>query len=1035
MRSRLASFALPAACLTLVAILHVGVHAFAEAFPEPFNTEKPGLEPMPAAQAAASFALPEGFQVRVFASEPDIRQPIAMTTDARGRLWVAENYTYAESKVNFATELRDRVVILEDTNHDGHFDRRTVFWDRGSILTSLELGRGGVFVLCPPKLLFIPVKPGTDEPAGEPQVLLDGFTTTTGNRHTFANGLKWGPDGWLWGRIGISSGAHIGRPGSPDSARVEMRGGIWRYHPERHVIEAVSHGTTNPWGLDWNAEGEPFFINTVIGHFWHAIPGAHFRRMHGDDVNPHAYALIEQHADHFHFDTAAGWTKSRAALDGSQFAAGSDSLGGGHAHAGLLIYQGDNWPESFRNEVFTINLHGRRLNHEHLEREGTGYVARHRPDLMQVGDTWFRGLDLIPAPDGSVYLSDWSDTGECHDSDGVHRTSGRIYNLTYTKAAPVSVPGDMAALSNAELIGRVTDRNEWISRQARQALADRAVAGRLEGTSLRPLRASFDRAGSTHDRLRSLWALNAVGGASTDWLRSKLKGQDEHVTSWIVRLLADRMPLLPEDPTPAGEAVQAMEALERFAPGNHPPLVQLYLASALQRVPVGSRGPLVRALLGFQVPTTDHNFPLMLWYGMEPWVAEKPAEAAWAFVACRHRQVRQWIARRLGERLPGDTTGLEPLLAAVSKRDADALERQQDLVRGLGESLRGIRRSAPPAGWDRFAAAAKGSGDTEVEARLRELSVVFGDGRAAEDLRRVAADPNVDPTSRRNALRALVESRADGVAPLLKNAIQDGVLRPMALLGLLQIGDPEGPARAVGNYPWLGLEERPPVLSALCSTPAAARALLDAVAAGTIPRAEVTAFQARQIAGLGVPALSSRLTEVWGAVRPADPDHRAAIDRMKSRLTPSVLKAADLSQGQVGFRQLCAPCHRLYGTGGEIGPDLTGSGRSNLDYLLENVMDPNAVVPAGFRLTTAMLKDGRSISGILRDETVRTLTLQAPGQSQVVDRAEVQGLETSNQSMMPEGLLEGLSFEAARNLLAFLMNSGPVSGSSRPPAN
>ena len=1035
MCSRPASFALPAACLILVAVLHAGARVLAEAFPEPFNTEKPGLEPMPAAQAAASFVVPDRFQVRVFASEPDIRQPIAMTTDSRGRLWVAENYTYAESKVNFATELRDRVVILEDTNHDGRFDRRTVFWDRGSILTSLELGRGGVFVLCPPKLLFIPVKPGTDEPAGEPQVLLDGFTTTTGNRHTFANGLKWGPDGWLWGRIGISSGAHIGRPGSPDSARVEMRGGIWRYHPERHVIEAVSHGTTNPWGLDWNAEGEPFFINTVIGHLWHAIPGAHFRRMHGDDVNPHAYALIEQHADHFHFDTAAGWTKSRAALDGSQFAAGSDILGGGHAHAGLLIYQGDNWPESFRNEVFTINLHGRRLNQEHLEREGTGYVARHRPDLMQAGDTWFRGLDLIPAPDGSVYLSDWSDTGECHDSDGVHRTSGRIYNLHYTKAVPASVPADITALTEAALIARVADRNEWISRQARQALADRAAVGKLGSACIRQLRDGFDRAGSTHDRLRHLWALNAVGGASLDWLTSKLKGQDEHVTSWMVRLLADRMPLLAEDPAQEGEPMKALRALERFASGDHPPLVQLYLASALQRVPVGSRGPLVRALLEFQVPITDHNFPLMLWYGMESWVAAMPAEAARAFVTCRHRQVRQFIARRLGERLPGDTSGLEPLLTAVGKPGVGSLERQQDLLRGLAESLRGIRRSAPPVGWDQFATAAKGSADTEVQARLRELSVVFGDGRAADDLRRVVADAGADPLSRRNALRALVESRAEAVAPLLKNAIQDGVLRPTALLGLLQIGDPEGPSRAVSNYPWLGLEERPPVLSALCATPAAARALLDAVAAGTIPRAEVTAFQARQIAGLGLPALSSRLTEVWGAVRPADPDHRAAIDRMRARLTPSGLKAADLIQGEAGFRQLCSPCHRLYGTGGEIGPDLTGSGRSNLDYLLENVMDPNAVVPAGYRLTTATLKDGRSISGILRDETARTVTLQAPGQTQVIDRHEIQGVETSNQSMMPEGLLETLSFESARNLLAFLMNPGPLSGVLRPPAN
>lgn len=996
-------------------------------FPEPFNTEKPGLEPMPAEQAAGTFSLPEGFRVRVFAHEPDIRQPIAMTTDSRGRLWVAENYTYAESKVNFATQLKDRVVILEDTNHDGQFDRRTVFWDQGSILTSLELGRGGVFVLCPPQLMFIPVRPGTDQPAGKPEILLDGFGTTTGNRHTFANGLKWGPDGWLWGRIGISSGARIGAPGSDNSTRLEMRGGIWRYHPERRVFEAVCHGTTNPWGLDWNEEGEPFFINTVIGHLWHAIPGAHFRRMHGDDVNPHAYALIEQHADHFHFDTTAGWTKSRAALDGSQFASGSDSLGGGHAHAGLMIYQGDNWPPAFRGDVFTLNLHGRRLNRDHLEREGSGYVGRHRADLMQVGDPWFRGLDLIQAPDGSVYVSDWSDTGECHDSDGVHRTSGRIYNISYGPRAPTV---DLATLSESELLGRVADRNEWVSRQARQVLADRAAAGRCSRDAAATLRARFEQPGTLHDRLRYLWAAHDVQGTPVEWLSRQLADPDEHIASWVVRLLSDQIPQQATDSIPSRDVAAAKTALNRFVSNPHTALVQLYLAAALQRFPVGERIKWVDALLGPGPGAHDHNFPLLLWYGMEPLIAARPTLAPHFFTTCTLRQVRQFIARRVAEELPGDGTGIERLLEAASSRVSGSLALQEDLARGLSDALRGIRRCPPPAGWNAFATAALGHANPELSERIRELSVVFGDGRASDELRRLAANANADPSARRHALRALVESRAEGLGPLLRSALQDGALRPTALIGLLQTGDPEGPARVVANYPWLGLEERPPIIQAMSASSTNARVLLEGIAAGTIPRSDLTAFQARQIANLGDASLASRLSEVWGSIRPADRDHRAAMDRLRSRLTPAVLAASDLRQGQASFQQLCAPCHRLYGTGGEIGPDLTGSGRSNLDYLLENVIDPNAVVPAGFRLTTVTLKDGRAVSGILREESARTVTIHAPGQSQVIDRTEIQTLETSNQSVMPEGLLEGIPFESARNLLAYLMSPVPVA----PPA-
>ena len=417
--------------LALVVVLGARAVSAADSFPEPYDTERAGKGPMSAEEAAKTFKMPPGFKVSVFASEPDVRQPIAMAFDPRGRLWVAENYTYAEASVKFATNLSDRVVIFEDADNDGHFDKRTVFYDKAKVLTSVELGMGGVFLMCPPKLLFIPDRNGDDIPDGEPEVLLDGFSLTTGNHHTLANGLKWGPDGWLWGRVGISSQARVGKPGTPESQRVAMNGGIWRYHPTKRIFQAVSHGTTNPWGMDWNEHGEPFFINTVIGHFWHGISGAYFDRMHGEQVNKHAYEFIGQHADHYHFDTGAGWTKSRAALDGSSFAANSDNLGGGHAHCGLLIYQGENWPKEYRGKAFTLNLHGRRINTERIEREGSGYVAKHDTDFLTVGDPWFRGIDLIQGPDGGVFIADWSDTGECHEHDGVHRSSGRIYKITY----------------------------------------------------------------------------------------------------------------------------------------------------------------------------------------------------------------------------------------------------------------------------------------------------------------------------------------------------------------------------------------------------------------------------------------------------------------------------------------------------------------------------------------------------------------------------------------------------------------------------
>ncbi len=318
----------------------------ASSFPQPYNSEPDPGAPMPAAEAAKRMILPQGFKATVFAAEPEVQNPIAMAWDARGRLWIAENYTYAEGRKKFELGLRDRILIFEDKDGDGHFDKRTVFTDELQMLTSLAIGHGGVWVTCPPQVLFIPDRDGDDRPDGPAQVVLDGFTVALESYHTFANGLRFGVDGWLYGRCGASCPGEIGVPGTPSDARVPVRGTLWRFHPERKVFEALSYGTTNPWGHDWDEHGELFFINTVNGHLWHDFPGAHYVRPHTIDPNPRTYALIDQHADHWHFDTSQDWSKSR---DGA-----ANAYGGGHAHVGMMIYLADNWPSSYRGHLFTL---------------------------------------------------------------------------------------------------------------------------------------------------------------------------------------------------------------------------------------------------------------------------------------------------------------------------------------------------------------------------------------------------------------------------------------------------------------------------------------------------------------------------------------------------------------------------------------------------------------------------------------------------------------------------------------------------------
>jgi putative membrane-bound dehydrogenase-like protein len=979
-------------------------------FPAIFNTQNPKDVPLPPAEAVKLMKPPPGFRAELFAGEPDVQQPIGFSMDDRGRLWVCENYTYGEAQVGFDLRLRDRIVILEDSRHSGHFDKRTVFWDKGQRLTSAVAGFGGVWVLAAPQLLFIPDKNGDDQPDGEPVVVLDGWNDNT-VRHNIVNGLFWGPDGWLYGRHGITTSSYIGKPGTPASERVAMNCGVWRYHPTRKIFEVVANGTTNPWGLDYNEDGEMFFINTVIGHLWHCIPGAHYKRMFGEDFNPHLYGLIDQHADHYHWDTGKSWTDSRNA------AGASDSLGGGHAHAGLMFYLGDNWPAQYHNTLLTINLHGRRLNNDLVERSGSGYVGKHAPDIFKTDDAWFRAIDLISGPDGGVFVADWSDVGECHESDGVHRTSGRIYKLTHGDPAAPAIT-NVAALSTLELCRLQTHPNDWFTRHARRLLQERAAAGEdMDGASAE-LNRLFESAPSAAQKLKALWSLYVIGAAPEAWLLRQLHHENEHIRAWAIRLLIDQG-------APGAAAASEFVAMARSDASG---LVRLYLSSALQRLPVDQRFALAAGLASHAEDANDHNLPLMIWYGIEPSVpGDAPASVELARSA-RIPLLQRYIARRLAEELEANPQGLSLLLnAAVA---ADGPEFAIETARGMAEATRGWRKATKPDGWDAIAAKLEASGNPEARQKTRDLALLFGDGRAELEMRGIAANTQLDAGARQKALLALIDSRPADLASLLRKLATDKAVALVAGRGLLALNDPHAPELLVGRFDQFSPREKASVVEALATRPEGARRLLAAVAAGTVPRGDISAFNARQINNLGDAEIAARLREVWGEVR--DTAKKEVIARYRAALSPTRLGAANAGKGRALFNQVCAICHTLYGEGARIGPDLTGSGRADLGYLLDNIVDPSAIVPVDYQVSIVDLKDGRSLNGILRDPTARTITIQSPGAALTVERAEIAKVTTSSTSLMPEGLLESLKDEQVADLVRYLMspNQVPVAGNN-----
>jgi putative membrane-bound dehydrogenase-like protein len=901
-------------------------------FPAIYNSDPGNAQPPTPQESLQMLKLPPGFKATLFASEPDVQNPIGMAWDAKGRMWVAENYTYAERSKRFDLGMQDRVIILEDRDWDGVAETRKVFTEDVQMLTSVEVGRGGVWLMCPPRLLFIPDANQDDIPDGPPQVMVDGFTVAKDNYHNFANGLRFGPDGWLYGRCGHSCPGLLGVPGTPEDQRIPMKGGIWRFHPERKIVEVLTHGTTNPWGHDWDQNGEMFFINTVTGHLWHLIHGAHL--MDSSTLNPLVYDKLDTIADHYHYDRSGSWTESR---DGK-----ANSLGGGHAHIGMMIYQGDQWPEQYHNKLFTLNMHGRRANVERLERNGSGYVGKHEPDVFLTDDPWFRGIEISTGPDGSGFILDWSDTGECHDSTGVHRTSGRIFRISYGEAKKPKKPF------------------AW-----RKPLPQADFQSNNEHSRVLAIRESTQ-----------FWPLDTIGG----------KCQNHAKESF--------------DPF-------FLTTLKDLATFDKSSIVHLTLASTLQRLPLEHRSGLAVDLLRHKNYANDPFLPNMVWYGISPLAKNDPAALVKIAQHCSWPKTLKWISRSLATQ----PEYLNTLLTNAKPEQAPSI------LEGMTEAFKGLRKVTKPVSWDAFTVLAKGQTN-----HIRDLSILFGDGRALDDVKKIVLDAQAEIPTRESALKTLIEARPADLRTVCEGLLDVRGLNVAAVRGLTLFDDPAIGQRLVKDYRKFALTDRSAVLDALVSRPAWAAEMLECVSKGQIDRTEVTAFHARQIRDFKDEALTKKLTEAWGELRDSAADKKELIEKIKKQLDAATLAKANLSQGRVLFTAICGACHQMYGQGGKIGPDLTGSGRANIDYLLENIADPSGVVSADYRMSLITLKDGRSLGGIIASTSDQTLTLRTLTETLTLNRDDITQTDTSPNSMMPEGLLLAFQPDQIRDLIAYLMH-------------
>jgi putative heme-binding domain-containing protein len=377
-----------------------------------------------------------------------------------------------------------------------------------------------------------------------------------------------------------------------------------------------------------------------------------------------------------------------------------------------------------------------------------------------------------------------------------------------------------------------------------------------------------------------------------------------------------------------------------------------------------------------------------------------------------------WVVTLLAEPTPGP---LAPLVRLLSETDDAAV--QLDVLRGMYDGLQGRRLSAP-AGWSVVHRKLIASPSDKVREKLLQVSVLLGDPQALIDLRRIAADRSAVESTRCLAVEALAARRPDDLLPLLCELVTDRAVRGSAVRALAAYASPAVPAAILRNYSSFADSEKAAAIATLCSRPEHALALLEAIEAGTVPRRDLSAFAARQLAALHDARLTARLNKVWGTLRPPDKDRIALLARYKALVTPDRLKQGDLGHGRLLFRRTCASCHTLFDDGGKIGPDLTGSQRTNPEYLLLKVLDPSAVLARDYQMIVVTTTTGRTISGLVREEDERTLSLQTPTEVVRVAKKDIEERQKSSQSLMPEGMLAMLTDLEVRDLIAYL--AGPT---------
>lgn len=955
----------------------------------------------PPEQAVARMATEPGFEARLIASEPLVRQPLSVTFDGKGRMWVIQYLQYPNpaglKAVSQDQYLRtvwdkvpeppprgpkgaDRITILEDPDATGRYQKAKDFVGGLNLATGLALGHGGAFVMQSPYLLFYPDRNGDDIPDSDPEVLLSGFGME--DSHAHANSLVWGPDGWLYGAQGSTVTGKV--------RGIEFQQGIWRYHPVTRAFELFSEGGGNTWGLDFDRHGQLIAGTNYGGHaMLHQMQGAYHVKgfsKHGPLHNAHAYGYFE-HVPYKSFE-------------------------GGHVTCGGVVYQGGAFGPARENQYIAGNLLSSVVNWHRIEPNGSTFKAGHAGTAMDAKDSWFRPIDLLVGPDAGVYVVDWYDKRATHldPLDTWDRSNGRVYRL-HIKGAPPAGVLNLASKSDLELIGLLSNPNAWWRREARRLLAERRPAAVL------PELDKLLAGGDSHLALEALWAAHGIGTLSAERARVALAHPSEHVRAWAVRLLGDGGRV----PEPLFASMTEILAREKS------PLVLAQAAATAKRLPDAQALALLAPVLRDASVVADPYVPLLSWWAVEAVAGRSPgAVASWMsdVSAWDYPVFRATVASRLARRWMTSRTDAEAAALARAWNDAGAAdpERRKQLADGIEQSLAGLALPSPPEGLKALAAEFGGSGD----ARLIRLAARLGDPATRSSVLSKVSDAKASLAERSALLDLAVAIDPAVAAPVARDWIKgpDAAARKAALGALARLAGSDWSADLLAGYKGMAAGEKTSARSLLISRAETAAALAKAIDAGSVPASDLGVEEARKMAQLKDKDLTAWVEKRFGRLSSTPGEKQARISYIN--LVVNRHGKGDPKRGQEIFRKQCSNCHQFGGEGKKLGPDLTTADRSNLMHLIGNIVDPSASIRPEYQSQVIETSEGRLLTGVVVEANANAVIVADSKNERVtVPRSRIETINASPQSLMPEKLLDGLPDEDLAHFFAFLRGTPP----------